>query len=312
MPDYKQLVYNLIAAGNSKSQIREIFNNMNFIISEQAISEIYKELEIKINDFKNRPLPKNIAVLFIDGKHLKIKHENKVKEAVLYILLGYDFDGNKHILGFYVLFGKETINQWKKIFNDLLNRGLENVLLFVCDNLSGMTETLNLIFHNPDIQLCLVHIKRNIRRHLPTDNANVIINKLDELKASSLSSNEAADSFRKSLKPFMKEYKYFLVKLNKDSDFIFSFLDYPVQLQKIIATTNPVESLNNQVEKLATKYEGYFQSLNLLEINIFLLKNKWESKWSKSVSPFVAKFAHFFRKKLFLKSDVREVIELCD
>lgn len=308
LPDYKELVYSLIAAGNSKAQVREIFYNMGFILSEQAISEIYKELEIKITDFKTCQLPENIAILFIDGKYIKIKKDNKVQEAVLYILLGYDFDGNKHILGFYVFFGKETIQQWKRIFNDLLNRGLKNVLLFVCDNLSGMTETLNLIFHKPDIQLCIVHIKRNIRRHLPSEDANIIINKIDELKASSLSAKEASEAFKESIKPFMTSYKYFLDKLQKDSKFIFTFLDYPSKLQKIICTTNPVESLNNQVEKVSTKYEGYFQSENLLDINMFLLKNKWERKWSKSVSPFVAKFAHFFRKKLFLISDSKEVM----
>jgi len=303
LPNYKELVFNLMAAGNSKAQIREIFNNMGFILSESAIDEISKELSIKIQDFKNRQLPEDLAVLFIDGKYISVKQDNKVQEAVLYILLGYDLDAKKHILGYYVLFGKETISQWKKIFNDLINRGLKNVLLFVCDNLSGMTGTLDVLFDKPDIQLCLVHIKRNIRKNIPTTDAEIIISKIDELKTSNLSAKQAANSFREFLKSYLKTYKNFISKLSDDADFIFTFLGYPQQLHKTISTTNPVESLNNQIEKLATKYEGYFQSMNILDINLFLLKSRWELAWKKNVSPFIAKFSSFFRKKLFLKGN---------
>lgn len=303
LPNYKELVFNLMAAGNSKAQIREIFNNMGFILSESAIDEISKELAVKIQDFKSRQLPEDLAVLFIDGKYISVKHDNKVQEAVLYILLGYDLDAKKHILGYYVLFGKETISQWKKIFNDLINRGLKNVLLFVCDNLSGMTGTLDVLFEKPDIQLCLVHIKRNIRKHLPAADAETIISKIDELKTSNLSAEQAANSFREFLKPYLKNYKSFISKLSDDSDFIFTFLGYPQQIHKIISTTNPVESLNNQIEKLATKYEGYFQSMNILDTNLFLMKSRWESTWKKNVSPFIAKFSSFFRKKLLLKDN---------
>ena len=301
--DYKELVYNLMAANNSKAQIREIFNNMDFSLSESAIDEIHKELLVKIQDFKTRQLPEDLAVLFIDGKYISIKQDNKVQQMVLYILLGYDLDAKKHILGYYVFSGKETINQWKKVFNDLINRNLKNVLLFVCDNLSGMTDTLNILFDNPDIQLCLVHIKRNIRKHLHASDADSIIAKIDELKTSNLSAKDAADAFRTFLLPFRNSYNSFVSKLSADADYIFTFLGYPPQLHKIIYSTNPVESLNNQIEKLVVKYEGYFQSMNILDINLFLLKSRWEFKWLKNVSPFFAKFSAFFRKKLFLKKN---------
>ena len=305
---YKELVYNLIAAGNSLSQIREIIKNMNLSLSEKIIEDFKDELINKINDFKNRQLPKELAVVFIDGKYISVKKDGKVQEAVLYILLGYNMNRKKHILGFYSFTGKETVNQWKKVFNDLLNRGLENVLLFVCDNLSGITSSIKTLFSNPDIQLCLVHIKRNIRKNLDAETAGKIISKIDELKLSNLNSEEAAETFRKYIKDFEKQSRAFIEKLSKDAEFIFAFLGYPQQLHKIISTTNPVESLNNQVEKLSTKYEGYFQSENMLDINLYLLKTKWETKWSKNVSPFIAKFSSFFRGKLFLKTEEIENI----
>jgi len=58
-------------------------------------------------------------------------------------------------------------------------------------------------------------------------------------------------------------------------------LDYEDGLEKLDAT-NPVESVNNMIEKVRINLDGYFQSVDILEINLLIqrdnLKNgKWKN-----------------------------------
>ena len=48
------------------------------------------------------------------------------------------------------------------------------------------------------------------------------------------------------------------------------FTKYPEPLRKHIYTTNSVESVNSLIEKIRIKSGGYFNSINALEINIYL------------------------------------------
>ena len=45
--------------------------------------------------------------------------------------------------------------------NDLKNRGVEDVLLFCVDGLTGLKEAINAAYPNSDIQRCIIHQLRN-------------------------------------------------------------------------------------------------------------------------------------------------------
>jgi transposase-like protein len=62
------------------------------------------------------------------------------------------------------------------------------------------------------------------------------------------------------------------------------FTKYPESLRKHIYTTNSVESINSLVEKIRIRSDGYFNSVEVLEINIYLQReNLRRTKWKKAV-----------------------------
>jgi transposase-like protein len=301
--DYKDLVVNLIIAGNSKSQIGSILNANGQIYSKDAIDQIYDDLTSRLEDFKSRDLPSDLACVFIDGKYIEIKVDNKVQKAVLYILLGISFDGSKQILGFYVMFGNESAEKWKSIFVDLINRKLKRVLLFICDNLSGLTQTINALFPKADIQLCIIHLMRNGRRNMKKEDAKEFNSILKSIKDESALFDD--NYYKNKLCEFIKNkktsYVDFLTKLEKDLPYYLSFLNYPQKLRKHIYSTNAVESINNQIEKIRVRQEGYFQSLNNLELNIFILSNKLLLSWNKKLQPFFIHHSYELKQLFNLK-----------
>jgi len=53
-----------------------------------------------------------------------------------------------------------------EVFQNLINRGLKRVLMFISDDFSGMTEAINTLFPLSDIQKCIVHLNRNLYKNM--------------------------------------------------------------------------------------------------------------------------------------------------
>jgi len=78
---------------------------------------------------------------------------------------------------------------------------------------------------------------------------------------------EAIESFSKVIEKFRKKYPYFMNKLEKNKERYFTFKKYPKEIQKYIYTTNAYENINRQIEDRRIKCGGYFQSIEVVDIN---------------------------------------------
>jgi putative transposase len=102
---------------------------------------------------------------------VKDKKDKRVKKAVVYTIVGIDTNAQKSLLGFYSFFGSENKSTWMDVFQDLINRGLKKVLMFICDDFRGISEAIKAYFPLSDIQKCTVHLARNIYRHMKKEDA---------------------------------------------------------------------------------------------------------------------------------------------
>ncbi|MBN2722563.1 MAG: transposase [Deltaproteobacteria bacterium] len=65
-----------------------------------------------------------------------------------------------------------------------------------------------------------------------------------------------------------KESPYFASLLRKKKNYYLNFLDYPKKFQKTFSTSNLVEAVNGQLERLRRNSGGYFASENSLFLKI--------------------------------------------
>ncbi|MCD6221628.1 transposase, partial [bacterium] len=96
---------------------------------------------------------------------------------------------------------------------------------------------------------------------------------------------EAIESFSKLIEKFRKKYPYFMNKLEKNKERYFSFKKkYPKEIQKYIYTTNACENINRQIEDRRIKCGGYFQSIEVVDINSYLIwENLENGRWRKPI-----------------------------
>jgi len=223
--------------------------------SRELISNVTDVVVDEIKAWQSRPLDEVYPILYVDGIRLRIKDNGVVTTKVAYLAIGVDVDGRKHALGCWIQ-DTEGAKFWAKILADLRNRGVKDILIACCDGLTGLPDAIRSIFPDTVVQTCVVHVIRNAMRFVTYKDRKPVAKAMREMyTASTLEAAEIAlGEFRKL---YATQYSGAVdVWDHAWNDFV-PFLDYPVELRKVVYTTNAIESINFQLRKI-TKNRGHF------------------------------------------------------
>jgi len=154
-PSYVDLLMSLVINGYSESQLSMSLRELGLPYSTEERNRIKDLLIERLHDFKQRELPENVFVLFIDAYHTEIKENLKIRKACVYAVMGIDLPRRKDVYGYYTFFGGESRMDWLRVFNDLIERGLKRVVLIVSDDFPGMDSAIKALLPRTEHQLSL-------------------------------------------------------------------------------------------------------------------------------------------------------------
>nr|WP_232324596.1 transposase [Pedobacter cryoconitis] len=92
----------------------------------------------------------------MDGIQFKIRHNGKVVNKCIYLVIGLRNDGLKEILGMWIN-EAESASFWLSVLTDLRARGVDDIMIACTDNLTGFTKAIAEVFPDAITQLCVVH-----------------------------------------------------------------------------------------------------------------------------------------------------------
>ncbi|MEM5882369.1 MAG: transposase [Candidatus Aenigmatarchaeota archaeon] len=168
--EYEEFVLACLANGYSKAKIKSILDQLQIPFSSDVLENLLELLAEKLEYFRTRHIPDKLFALFIDAYHTEIREDNRLQKVSVFTALGIDLDGYKHILGYWIMKGGETLGFWQEVFQNLLSRGLSKVLIIVTDDFPGLSSLISKLFPLSDHQLCLLHFYRNLKRKLVKGN----------------------------------------------------------------------------------------------------------------------------------------------
>lgn len=135
-----------------------------------------------------------------------------------------------------------------------------------------------------DHQLCFVHLQRNVRKNMAKKDASEFNKKLSTIKNQD-SFDDALEKFEELCQKYTGKYSTFVEHLLQQKEKYLVFLKYPEDVRKYIYTTNAVESFNSMIEARRTRIGGFFQSVEIAEINILLSYERLKSrKWKNPIA----------------------------
>lgn len=144
------------------AQVKDIYG---IELSAEMVSKITDSLIPEIKEWQNRPLEPIYPFVFMDAIHYKVRDDGQIKSKAAYVVLGVNLDGFKEVIGIWI--GEnESSKFWLGVLNDLKNRGVEEVLIFSVDGLTGLKEAIQASYPKAEVQRCIIHQLRNSFRYV--------------------------------------------------------------------------------------------------------------------------------------------------
>jgi len=302
--EVQDLLLALLSSARSVNAAKTALKKLGLTCSEDDLDTVAKDFLEEFELRNSRPLDPDLIALFVDGKYVEFKDGERLRPATIYVAVGVDREGKKRVLACVTRPGREHLEEWKKLLRALLERGLRRVLIVVHDDFSGLLPVTQSLFPQADVQLCIVHMQRNAKTHLGKTEAGAFTQRLRAIKAC-YSPERAALEFDELCHQFETASPTFIAELRKKRDHYLCFLRYPEPLQPTLSTTNVVEAVNGQLERLRRNNGGYFQSEENLHLKLAIAMRALEDgKWARPcadaracIDQLNALFAHRFESE---------------
>ena len=275
------LLLGLLASSRSVNAARDALRKMGLSSSEQDLDAVAAGLIEEVELRNSRPVDPDLLALFFDGKFVEIKEGDRLRTACIYLVVGLGRDGKKRVLACITKFNRENLEDWKTVLRGLIERGLRRVMIVVQDDFSGLLPITKSLFPQADVQLCVVHMQRNAKNHLSKTDAAEFQQRWRAVKLT-WDQQVGITQFEELCKRFEKSYPSFIAELRKKRDHYLAFLKYPDAIRRSLSTTNTVEAVNGQLEKIRRNSGGYFQSEDTLKMKVGMTITSLENgRWSK-------------------------------
>ena len=269
----------MYARGMSQRDISKTIEDIyGFSVSHEMISDITDSILDELNEWRNRPLKKCYAFTFVDCMYVTLRNDYEVKECAVYVILGYDLQGHKEILGIW-LSESESKNYWMQIFDDIKTRGVEDIFFISMDGVSGLEAGAKAIFLNVVVQRCIVHLIRNSIKYIPSKDYKKYTQSLKKVYGAPnlKAANIAFDSFKNEWSQYPGAVDVWV----RNFAHIEQLYDYGSDVRKVMYTTNAIESINSSFRKVTKK--GSFPNENALFKLLYLRSKELEDKWDGGV-----------------------------
>lgn len=271
-------ILSMYAKGMSQRDIAETIEEIyGFELSHETISNITDRVLDQVDEWQNRPLKKFYTFLFVDCMYVSIKKDYETKNCAVYVILGYDVNGVKDVLGLWIN-ETEGKHSWMQIFDELKSRGVEDVLFISMDGVSGLEEGAKSIFKDVVVQRCIVHLIRNSIKYIPSKDYKAFTAHLKKVYgAANLKSAEAEfERFKQAWSNYPGAVNVWV----RNWQSVAQLFNYGSAVRKVMYTTNAIESVNSSFRKVTKK--GAFPSedalLKLLYLRVTELYKKWNNR----------------------------------
>ena len=284
----------LYARGNStrdiSAQLEELYGGAT--ISAAVISEVIESVSEDVKAWQLRPLDEVYPIVYLDALYVNIKVSGRVSKRAVYVVLAIDTEGNKQLLGLWIGEAEtEGAKFWLKVLTDLRNRGMKDMLIACCDGLKGFPQAIEAVYPQTQVQLCIVHLMRNCMKYVPWKDRKAVAADLKPIyQAATLAESEAAlDAFAQTWDTVYPAVSQIWIRHWEN---VIPIFDYPMEIRRVIYTTNAIESVNRSLRKVI-KTKAVFPNEDAVFRLMYLAMNNIAKNWNRPIKNWRAALSHF-------------------
>lgn len=246
-------LFNLLyTKGLTTEQIGEISETIyGRTYSKQQVSYLSNSCREDVDKWLKRSLSSHYLAVYIDATFIATRRDKQVSKEAYYTILGVLEDGSREVLSV-VNHPTEGAICWKEELEALKERGVTQIDLVVSDALQGIENAVCAAFPQASHQFCVAHVKRQILNSVSHRDKPQMAEELNEvftLENKEMGSLSGHKLFITFVAKWEKKYPI-LKKYKADRNIAyFTYMDFPVQVQRCIYTTNWIERLNRKYKR---------------------------------------------------------------
>lgn len=251
--EVQELAFKLYSSGLSTKDIGEIFETIyGSKYSRSGISRLCESSRRDVLKWLKRPIDTYYPVIFIDAHFNKVRRDTVAQEA-FYVVLGLKSDFTREVITVKNN-PTESASMWKDIFEELKERGLKQVDLVVSDGLKGIEDAVAEKIPGADLQLCTVHLKRELLKKVRPESKEELAEDLRYLFKTDekyYKQEHVSGRLKYVIDKWGNKYPEISNSLNSNRIHLyFTYLDYHPKIQSMIYTTNWIERLNKKFKRV--------------------------------------------------------------
>lgn len=248
-------------------------------VSSSMISSITDKVQPLVHEWQVWPLGTVYPIVYLDGIFFKVRSKGKIVNKCSYTILGITQDGMKEVLGIW-LAESEGAKFWLQVLNELMNRGVQDILIACVDGLTGFPDAIKAVFPEAQVQQCIVHQVRNTMKYVPHKHKKQFC--ADLKKICSAPTEAAGLAALDEVKQVWPQYALYLRSWEQKWPELSTFFVYPQTVRRLIYTTNGIESLHLQLRKV-TKTTSVFPHDESLTKLLWLAQRDITKKWNMAL-----------------------------
>ena len=227
------------------SRVMETLCGTSF--SKSTVSEVCKDLDKAVAEFRTRSLEGEYPFLTVDATYFKVRENSRIISKAFMIAYGTNAQGHREILGFGV-YANESAATWTDFLMGLKKRGLTGVLMITSDAHEGILAAIGKVFPTVPWQRCQFHFIRNIMEKAPKKYQAGLRTELQEM-FNCKSIAEARKIRDRIVEDYREAAEAAVSCLDDGFESSMTVMLLPVGLRRYYRTSNHIERLNKELKR---------------------------------------------------------------
>jgi transposase-like protein len=250
----RQLAYLLYKQGSTSEQVGTLFEELyGYHYSKGRISQMMDDARQEVRAWLERPLDRYYPLIYIDATFVPTRRGDSVTKEAYYTVLGVRSDRRREVLSV-VNHPQESAQGWQEVFEELKQRGVEEIGLVISDHRRGIEEAVSAVYSGTPHQLCVNHLSRNVTKEVRKQDKAVITEDFKNVFEKGKPGDNPQAGWQRWVEFCQKwqdKYSRFKKMQDKARYFnYFTYLNYHPRIQSMIYTTNWVERLNRDYKRV--------------------------------------------------------------
>jgi putative transposase len=296
---FDENIISLYARGLSTREIQQHLEDIYHVeVSPALISNVTDEVIEEVKTWQSRQLDEVYPIVYMDAIQFKVRDSGHVKNKAVYLAIGMTMEGMKEVLGLWIA-QTEGAKFWLQVVTELKNRGVKDIVIACVDGLKGFPEAIESVFPQTVVQLCIVHLVRHSLNYVSWKERKEVAR---DLKTIYISSTDVEAEQRLAEFSVKWDTKYPMIAKSWHGNWarVIPFFAHPLEIRRVIYTTNAIESLNMSLRKV-TKARGSFPNDEAVFKLLYLALRNIAKKWTMPVQDWKAalnRFAIIYENRL--------------